>query len=423
MKLIHNKKSESGAVLLFTMVLFTIMILMMGAMATYTASEVASHRISVNKEKALNIAEAGVEMAIWKLNNQAGYSGESNTSFGGGTYDISVTTVDSSKKTITVTSYIPNNSNSTSSRTIKVNANIGTTTISFHYGAQVGAGGLQMSNNSRIVGSVFSGGNITGSGNATITNDVIVSGNGHNISGMDVNGNVLAYTCTNSVIDGNLTYVTGGTNNCSVNGTTSTQSDEIATQPLPISQDQIDTWKGEALAGGTTGNLTLSGSQTMSLGPKKITGDLSISNSAILTLTGPVYVTGNITISNSGKIKLASSYGSLGGVILSDGTINPSNSSMLEGSGQNSSYLLVLSTSASSSAITVSNSASGAIFYANNGGINVSNNFSAREVTGYRLIMNNNATITYESGLADTFFSSGPGGSWEFEPGTYLITK
>ena len=191
------------------------------------------------------------------------------------------------------------------------------------------------------------------------------------------------------------------------------QSGEIPSQPLPISQSQIDNWKNDAEAGGTISNLSLSGNQTMFLGPKKIIGELSVSNNAILILTGTVYVTGKITISNNGKIKLDSSYGSLSGVILSDGEISPSNFSELQGSGQTSSYLLILSTSASDSAITVNNNAIGAIFYTTNGGIKVSNNFSAHEAIGYKLIMTNNSTIIYESGLVNVFFTSGPSGGWK----------
>jgi len=286
---------------------------------------------------------------------------------------------------------------------------------SFFYGAQVGLGGLQMSNSSRVNGSVFSDGNIAGSGSATIDNDVIIAGNGHSLNGIHVKGNALVYSCVNSTIDGNLTYVTGGTSSCTVGGSTSVQSSEIPSQPLPISQSQIDEWKSSATAGGTTGSINLSGTQTMSLGPQKIIGNLSISNSAVLTLTGTVYVTGSITISNSGKIKLDSSYGSLSGMILADGVISPSNSSVLQGSGQIGSYLLVLSTSTSNLAISVANSATGAILYTSSGGINVSNSFSAREVTGYKLIMTNNSIISYESGLSDVFFSNGPSGGWKLK--------
>ena len=158
--------------------------------------------------------------------------------------------------------------------------------------------------------------------------------------------------------------------------------------------------------------MSLSGTQTLTLGPAKINGDLTISNSAVLTLTGTVYVTGNISISNSGRIELSSDYGSLSGMIIADGTITPGNLSVLQGSGQTGSYLMALSTNTSDLAITVGNNAAGAIFYTSNGGITVSNSFNAREVAGYKLIMSNSATITYESGLANTFFSSGPSGGW-----------
>ena len=284
---------------------------------------------------------------------------------------------------------------------------------SFFYGAQVGEGGLEMANSSSINGSVFSNGNITGSESASIDNDVIIAGNGHSLSGMHVKGNALVYSCVNSVIDGNLTYVTGGTNTCTVTGSTSVQDEEITPQPLPIPQSQIDQWKTTAAAGGTMGSVTLFGTQTLSLGPQKIEGDLSLSNSAVITLTGTVYVTGNITLDQSSKIKLDNSYGSLSGVVLADGIISPGNSSALEGSGKAESYLMILSTNTSSSAITVGNSAQGAIFYTSAGGISVSNIFSAREVTGYKLIMSNNAIINYESGLSNVFFSSGPGGGWK----------
>lgn len=416
-------QQQRGQMLLFALILITIIIMMIGALFGYTASQIASQRNAINREKALNIAEAGVEMALWKLNNQSGYTGESNTSFGAGTFNIVVSGVDSNKKNITVTSYIPSSIQPVASRIIKVNTIVGAAVISFHYGAQVGQGGLQMSNNSRINGSVFSNGNIAGFNDATITNDVIVAGNNHSISGMDVEGNVLAYSCSNSNIDGNLTYVTGGTNSCNVGGTTSTQSGEISSQPLPISQTQIDEWKADATAGGISGSINLSGSQTLSLGPKKINGDLTLNNDSVLTLTGAVYVTGNISVNNNAIIKLSSSYGSMNGIIIADGTIIPSNNTALLGSGQTGSHLLVLSTSTSDSAITVNNNATAAIFYTSAGGITVSNNFSAKEVTGYKLIMSNNATITYDSGLANAFFSSGPGGSWEFAPGSYIIAK
>ena len=121
------------------------------------------------------------------------------------------------------------------------------------------------------------------------------------LTGLHVGGNVLAHSCNDSIIDGNLTYVQGCTNNCTVSGTTTIQSAQIPSQPLPITQEQITTWKDEATSGGVLGNTNLTGSQKMTLGPKKINGSLTLSNNAVLTLSGTVYVTGTIVINNSAK--------------------------------------------------------------------------------------------------------------------------
>jgi hypothetical protein len=71
----------------------------------------------------------------------------------------------------------------------------------------------------------------------------------------------------------------------------------------------------------------------------------------------------------------------------------------------------------------LNNNAAGAIFYAANGTVNVYNNANATQVNGRYINLSNNVTITYVNGLAGSDFSDGPGGSWAFEPGTYVITK
>ena len=405
-----TKTSKQGfvAVLITILVLiFMLSIAMSMSVLIFTRQIISTN--TANATQSYYTAQAGIEDSLMRLKN--------NPQMAPLTYTL---TINNSTTNVVIPAIIGGSRSINSQgnnlgliKTTQVVYAIDSEGISFHYGAQVGDGGLHMENSSKINGSVFSNGSIIGSGSATIENDAIVANNGNSINGMRVKGNAMAYSCINSTIDGNLTYVTGGSNSCTVGGTVATQSGQITPQSLPISQAQIDEWKNDATTGGTTGSVSLSGSQTMSLGPQKITGNLSLSNSAVLTLTGTVYVTGDITLSNSAKIKLDSSYGSLSGIILSDGIISPGNSSTLQGSGQSGSYLLVLSTNTSDTAISIANSASGAIFYASAGGITASNNFSAREVTGYKLIMSNSATITYESGLANVLFTSGPGGSWK----------
>ncbi|MBM3206295.1 MAG: hypothetical protein FJZ43_01605 [Candidatus Staskawiczbacteria bacterium] len=416
--------SQRGQIMLLIIILITVISFMLGAVLMYTGSQVLSSRNSVYKEQGLHIAEAGAELAIWKLNNEQNYNGELNTAFGNGDIDIVVENVGVSEKEITVMGYIPNKENPAIVRSVSFQTGISSDAVSFNYGVHVGEGGLEMNNGSKVIGNVFSNGNVFG-GLGTITNDLIVAGNGHSVDDITVNEDTISYSCLSPAkIKGNLTYVNGGTRTCTVTGSISTQSAEIQNQPLPILQSQIDTWKSDAENGGIiTGDYTITNNQSVILGPKKITGKLTISNNSTLVITGTIYVVGNILFDNNSTIELDSSYGSLGGIVLSDGKVETKNNASLNGSGQEQSYILVLSTNTANNAIVVDNNATGAIFYASAGGVELKNNVRAKEITGYKVKLNNNAIVEYETGLSDLNFTSGPGGSWEFIRGTYTIIK
>lgn len=391
---------------------FLVLVIMISIVLAMSSLVFYTQKISTNSIKSAQsyyAAEGGVEDALMRLRNNPFISPLSyNLSVGNSNVAISIPSIIGGSRVIET-------EGDEQGRIKKVQAvySIDADAVSFHYGAQVGEGGLQMNNGSRIRGNVFSNGNIQGNG--TIDNDVIVSGNGHSIDDVTIGGNAMAYSCLSpATIEGNLTYITGGTKTCTVQGTTSTQSAEITPQPFPISSSQIQEWKDEAAAGGTTtSDVTLTNGATLVLGPRKITGNLTVSNNAALTLTGTVHVLGTINVSNNGVIRLDNGYGSTSGIIISDSIITVSNNGILQGSGQSSSYLLVVSTSTADPAIPVSNNAVGAIFFAPNGGITISNNVDAKEITAYKLNMSNNAEIIYESGLASLFFTSGPGGGWK----------
>jgi hypothetical protein len=103
-------------------------------------------------------------------------------------------------------------------------------------------------------------------------------------------------------------------------------------------------------------------------------------------------------------------------VIIADGVITVENNVIISGSGQPGSYVLILSTKSDTTNPVINirnNSAGSAIYYANSGLIYLKNNMVAREVTGYKIQIENNAEIQYESGLEEANFSSGPGGSWK----------
>ncbi len=232
------------------------------------------------------------------------------------------------------------------------------------------------------------------------------------IDGIDVGsagvGNTYAHTVNNSTIV--------GTNYCQEGSGNNKACDTSLTDPvaidMPISEANIADWKDVADSGGTySGNYTLDAASG-SLGPRKITGDLTITNGATLTVTGTLWVVGNIIVDNNATIALASGYASSSGTIITDGTVNIGNNTTFTGSGATGSYLMVLSTSSSTSAITLSNNSGAVVLYAANGTVNVSNNAGAASINGYKINLSNNAVITYQTGLSNTNFVNGPSGSW-----------
>ncbi len=192
-------------------------------------------------------------------------------------------------------------------------------------------------------------------------------------------------------------------------------------EAMPISDGVITDWKNDAVAGGThSGDYNLSGSTQASLGPRKIEGNLNLSNTSILTITGTLWVTGNINISNSSTMRLDPGYGTNSGVVLSDGTITVSNSAIFQGAGTGSYILLLTARDAKSqTSIFVSNASTGVIYYAGKSWIQFSNSATAKEATAWGITLSNSSSVTYESGLANMNFTSGPGAGWQFKKGTW----
>jgi Tfp pilus assembly protein PilX len=451
-------KRQSGQIIIIALVFMAVVSTVIVALVGYAGVQIRSHRQAVARTQALSIAEAGIEAAIWKLNNQPGYTGESNSSYGSGTYNITITNLSGSSKLIRADAFVPNQSNPRGKRSIQVTATIGTTNIGFNYGVQAGEGGFQMDQNSTVNGNIYSNGSIIGANGATIDGDAIVAGATGKIDAVRINGNswshfiedstvggnashydlirttvtanASVYSMSNCTINGNATYTTQF--GCSIAGSQSTPNNNVppdpSAEPLPIDDEQINGWEQEAENGGVLGSQTINGS--VSLGPKKINGNIFISNGSTLTITGTLWITGNLTIDNNAILRLSPSYGSLSGVIVvgqegssTAGTISVYNNAQINGSGTSGSYLMLLSqkTGTATPAITIENNAAGAIYYAGTGQINLSNNGGGKEITAYKVFIDNNAVVTYESGLANANFSSGPGGGWEVADQTWQL--
>lgn len=274
---------------------------------------------------------------------------------------------------------------------------------------------------------------VDGNANGHVVDGVTVGGNANAfiLKNSTVGGNVNAQSLVSCTIGGNASY--NSTETCTIGGIQTTPTippSDPAYLSLPISTTTISAWKSDAESGGTcvppqclsNGDYDPSGC-SVSLGPKKITGslrlDASCSGGQLLTVTGTIWVAGNIEISNNARIKLNSSYGSLSGVMIADGTIHLSNNGVLSGSGSSGSYLMLLSTATGGghhgSAIDLHNNADGAIFYASRGLVYLHNNVRVTELVGEALHLDNNAELIYEIGLSNIQFSSGPTGGYDIQ--------
>src|SRR3989344_5629797 len=140
--------------------------------------------------------------------------------------------------------------------------------IEFHYGVQVGDGGLEMSQNSEVrgaegVGNVYSNGPVEGAGGAKITGDLTIAG-ANFADDVEVLGTPRANTIEDSKIcgsayyqsidSGSLSFLNNPSNpTCQdplTPGTANSGSSNPAPQEMPISDSKILNWKNDATLGG-----------------------------------------------------------------------------------------------------------------------------------------------------------------------------
>ena len=391
----------SGQMMIIAIIFLAVILVISAALFARVAGFLRFGSNSILREQATNLAEAGIDYAIFKLNETAGsYTGTGVTEVTVGTIGSFTTTVQEKNppnpqlKTITSTGYIPNKTNPRAKRTLKVDVLISAESIAFRYAVEVGTGGVSMENSALITGTVYSnksGVSISGSGSSKIDGD--------------------AYTV------GTIT-----TPDPTVTGT------KYQNQPaseMPTVDYQY--WKNQAEAGGTTNcpaGLCKYDGGVHNLGPRKLVGKLELANSAYVTMDGPIYVTGDVEVHNSAVLKLNDNFGSNGSVLIADGTITVRNDGELQPTNATpKGYILAVTTSTDpNQAISIRNRGVNAIFYALDGTAEMRNNAKVTALVAKQLIIRNSASLDYDSGLASAQFSSGPGGSWQIKRGTYRFT-
>lgn len=388
---------SSGQAMIMAIVFMTVILILAASLFGRTADFLRFGSGFILQEQAIQMAEAGVDWGIWYLNQNAGANPTPSPRPVGttGEYLVTVTDKTSSLKEITSTGYFPNSTNPYAKRTIKAQALVDSSQVSFRYAAQVGTGGVNMKNSSTINGTVYTNGSLTGSGSSTINGEAYTVGT---ISSPDP-----TFFC--------------GQPTCKHPGSPPTNMPTINYQQ----------WKDAAEAGGVIncggGTCSYTGGTT-TLGPKKLVGNLVVSNFAAIDMQGPIWVTGNVTVQNSAEVRLDPSFGSNGTVLITDGTVNTANSGkFVPTDATPKGYILVVTTSTLNAAVRVQNSGQNAIFYALEGGAELENTATVTALVAKRLELENSATLTYDSGLASASFVIGPGASWAIKKGTYRFTS
>ena len=206
---------------------------------------------------------------------------------------------------------------------------------------------------------------------------------------------VQAHSVTNVTDAGNL-FCTTGTNN---NKSCIAASDPLPHAP-PVSDANVASWKAAAVAAGSTvGNFIVTTAGT-TIGPEKITGNLTISAKGATTIGGTIWVTGNLTISNAALVSLSSAYGSKSGVIIVDGTTTVSGASVLAGSGQAGSYLVLASDSTSAAAVSITGGSHTLVITAPYGTVSLAGAAWVRQATGYAVHLTGASKIAADPALA-----------------------
>jgi len=406
-------KKNGGAAMLISVVFFLfISLAIISGLVGGTIREFAISNDLLKSRQSLFLSESGVEDAYFRLKNAITINSPVSIVLDNNTATTTISDSGFNEKTISALGDVLSRQRKNQ---IVLSAGDG---VSFSYGIQSGVGGFVIGN-AIVHGNVYSNGNIIGANGAKITGSAFAAGASGSIDNIDVGengeGDARAHTVNNSTILGNLYCQSGSQNNKSCN---TSEADPVAAD-MPITEAMITKWKQDSETEDNiiVGDLTIISPQN--LGPVKIVGDLAIN--ADITITGTIYVVGNITTNNGAHITLSSSYGSTGGIIVTDGRVTLSNNVKFFGSGGANSYVLLVTTStcpigcSGLNAIEILNNVGAILVNAQNGTVHLNNGVELNEVVGKTIDIDNSAEIWYLSGLANQNFSSGPTGGWNIK--------
>lgn len=454
-KQLYNSSTQSGAALMLFVIFFMI------ASTIFTSlyflivySDLRTAKQIVTSKQAHFVAESGIEDLAVRFGTGKFFNSVEHLQIGSSAA-TTTTVFDPSNDEFVITAKASLADNVRISEMVLAEG-IGT---SFNFGVQTGNGGFAMTNSSFVRGDVYSNGPVrkTGGGTATIYGDVISAGPTGLIEDITATGSAYANVIRDANVGDNSNQVEsayadlldGGDiyanayYETKIGGTAiwppgvdlgPVTVDDMPNTVLPISDAVIDRIKDDVVTNGkviaatdpgcSTGTFTMDVSTTT--GFLKVECDVEIrktAGSVVVTLTGPLWIEGDLDITQGPDIRIDPTAGARSVAIVVDnesdretssriGVRNPTN---FDGSGNPKSYVFLISQNesfengGSEIAIDFDNSATGDVIgYASHGMIDVANSIALKEITGYQIRLGNGANVTYESGLTNILFISGP---------------
>ncbi|HUD04094.1 MAG TPA: hypothetical protein VMR73_01215 [Candidatus Paceibacterota bacterium] len=414
----NKKLSQKGQALLAGLLLFAagtgVLLSGLGYAQTKDVNDV---RVSSISKQNFFSSESALEDSVYRLKTSNPLGATDNVSIAGSQGTASVTTTSGGEQ---ITSLGTNNNYE---RNTAVTLSMGQNVL-FNYGMQAGTGGISLKGGSGVYGNVYANGPITSdwsgfvTGTAVAASTASITGPGQNSFNIGKSGvgDAYAHKIVGVNVAGNLYCQTGSLSNKSCD----TSRADPASQNFPVSQADISQWESDGASGGIIDgdeDIGTDPNTDVTLGPEEINGNLIVNSGGTLTVSGTLYVTGNVDITGDAVVNLSPSYGSHDGLIIANGTITVDTGSSVSGSGTDGSYMMLLTTSASNNAISISGGSSAVIVNAQNGTVNITGGASAQEVEGYQINLSGGSSITYQNGLANTIFLNG------ISPESYSISS
>lgn len=163
-------KNKKGYIALMTMVILTSLVLIIvTALTNIVISRRQMSKNLVYSAQSYYSAESGLEDSLMRVLNAYDYVASNSFSLDGALMEESITQSGDVTTIESDANYLSNE------RKVRTYLTITEDGIAFHYGVQVGRGGLTMGNTSQIIGNVYSDGTITGNPGTEITGDVFVA--------------------------------------------------------------------------------------------------------------------------------------------------------------------------------------------------------------------------------------------------------